>query len=134
MGIITILKQETITAITSMTARNHASIHQSPSTETATTRSALIERLPPGYPQFTALIGSHATFNVARRFNVVRARLLLIKQQKVETLEKQLRELDLNESQELYLGSLRADKNAERIRILEELDTALASYGEPFRF
>ena len=45
-------------------------------------------------------------------------------------LEKQLERLDLQEPRALYLGSIQADTNAVRIKILKDLDEALADYGE----
>lgn len=65
-----------------------------------------------------------------RSFSVVRARLLLLKQQRVAALEKQLEELDLQEPRPLYLGSFQADANAGRSQVLKDLDKALADYGK----
>lgn len=90
----------------------------------------IVERFPLGYPQFSALIGAHPTFSVSQRFSIVRARLLLVKQQRVMTLEKKLEELDLQEPQALNLGSIQADTNHARTKILKDLDEALADYGE----
>ena len=89
-----------------------------------------VERFPLGYPQFSALIGAHPTFSVFRRFSVIRARLLLLKQQRMTALEKQLEQLDFQEPRALHLGSIQADTNAARIQILKDLDEALADYGE----
>ncbi|MCJ1334640.1 hypothetical protein MMC10_011352, partial [Thelotrema lepadinum] len=83
-----------------------------------------------GYPQFSALVGAHPAFSVSRRFSIVRARLLFFKQHKVETLEKQLEELDLQEQRPLHLGSFGADTNILRIQVLKKLDRALADYDE----
>lgn len=57
-------------------------------------------------------MGAHSDFSVSRRFSIIRARLLLHKQQRVVALEKQLEELDSQESRPLYLGSFEADANA----------------------
>lgn len=89
-----------------------------------------VEPLPLGYPQFSTLIGAHPAFSVSRRFSVVRARLLLPKQERVAALEKQLEELDLQEPRPLYLGSFQADANAARIQVIKDLDEALADYGK----
>ncbi len=75
-------------------------------------------------------MGAHPDFSVSRRFSVVRARLLLLKQQRVAALEKQLEELDLQEPRPLYLGSFQADANATRLQVLKDLDEALADYGK----
>ena len=77
-------------------------------------------------------MGAHPAFSVSRRFSVVRARLLLLKQQRVTVLEKQLEELDLQESRPLYLGSYQADANASRLQVLKDLDAALADYGKSY--
>lgn len=90
----------------------------------------IVESSPLGYPQFSTLVGAHPNFSVFRRFSVVRARLLLRKQQRVAALEKQLEELDLQEPRPLYLGSFEADANATRLQVLKELDEALADYGK----
>ena len=47
-------------------------------------------------------------------------------------LEKQLEELDLQEPRPLYLGSFQADANASRLRVLKDLDEALADYGKSY--
>jgi len=91
----------------------------------------IVETSPLGYPQFSTLVGAHPAFSVSRRFSVVHARLLLLlKQQHVAALEKQLEELDLQEPQPLYLGSFQADANATRLQVLKDLDEALADYGK----
>lgn len=90
----------------------------------------IVEPSPLGYPQFSTLVGAHPDFSVSRRFSVVRARLLLLKQQRVAALEKQLEELHLQEPRPLYLGSFQADANATRLQVLKDLDEALADYGK----
>ena len=69
---------------------------------------------------------------MSRRFSVVRARLLLFKQQRVVVLEKQLEELDRQESRPLYLGSFQEDASAPRLQVLRDLDKALADYGKSY--
>lgn len=86
--------------------------------------------LPLGYPQFSTLVGAHPVFSVSRRFSVVRARLLLLKQDRVAALEGQLEELDLQEPRSLYLGSFQADANAARKQVVKDLDEALAEHGK----
>jgi len=90
----------------------------------------IVESSPLGYPQFSTLVGAHPAFSVSRRFSVVRARLLLLKQQRVSALEKQLAKLDRQELRPLYLGSFQADANATRLQVLTDLDEALADYGK----
>ena len=88
-----------------------------------------VEDFRPGYPQFSALIASHPSFHVCRRFLRIRARLLLLKQDELSLLESQLDNIDNEETRELFLGNRRRDANAERIDILEKIKVALASYG-----
>ncbi|KAL8662736.1 MAG: hypothetical protein Q9202_004428 [Teloschistes flavicans] len=75
-----------------------------------------------------AFIASHPSFHVFRRFCRVRARLLLIKQDELSLLERQLDEIDAQEDKELFLGNRRRDKNPERKEILSKLEENLASY------
>jgi hypothetical protein len=89
-----------------------------------------VEDYPSGYPRFSSFIAVDNAFNLCRRFTVVRARLLLIKQDRVCVLEEELRKLDEEEQRLLFLGSIRRDKNADRHRTLQELDEALADYGK----
>lgn len=91
-----------------------------------------VELPPLGYPQFSTLVGAHPAFSVSRRFSVVRARLLLLKQQRVAALEKRLEELDLKELRPLYLGSFQADANLPRSQVLKNLDEALVDYGKSY--
>ena len=87
-----------------------------------------------GYPQFAALLGSHNSFHIWRRFLRIRSRLLLLKQDEVSSLESQLDRIDQNESHELFLGNSRRDGNTERKDVLMKLDAALSSYGVSFSF
>ncbi|KAK0717750.1 caspase domain-containing protein [Lasiosphaeria miniovina] len=87
-----------------------------------------IEDYPLGYPRFSALIASHDSFHLCRRFSNLRARLLLLKQDRLSLLEKRLEKIDREEVELLSLGSSRDDTNSERISILVEIDAALADY------
>ncbi|KAF1997781.1 hypothetical protein P154DRAFT_440363, partial [Amniculicola lignicola CBS 123094] len=87
-----------------------------------------VEDLPMGYPRFTGLIGAHIAFSLSRRFPSLRARLLLLKQDRVVLLESRLEEIDRNEERPIFLASMRRDHNPERKAVLEELDTALCDY------
>ena len=51
------------------------------------------------------------------------------KQQRVESLEKKLEELDAQQQPALWLGSFDADGSQERRVVLENLDVALKDYG-----
>ena len=88
-----------------------------------------VEDFRPGYPQFSALIASHPSFHVCRRFLRIRARLLLLKQDELSLLESQLDNIDNAETRELFLGNRRRDANTERKDILGKIEVALASYG-----
>ncbi|KAF2785960.1 hypothetical protein K505DRAFT_400440 [Melanomma pulvis-pyrius CBS 109.77] len=87
-----------------------------------------IEDHPAGYPRFSALVASHDSFHLCRRFSNLRSRLLLIKQDRISSLEKQLQKVDHEETIPLRLGSTREDDNSERKSILSEIDNALADY------
>ena len=88
-----------------------------------------VEDFRPGYPQFSALIASHPSFHVCRRFLRIRARLLLLKQDELSVLESQLDHIDHEETRELFLANRRRDANPERKTILEKIEVALSSYG-----
>lgn len=88
-----------------------------------------VEDYRPGYPQFSAFIGSHSSFHLFRRFSRIRARLLLSKQDELSLLEGQLDEVDAHEDKDLFLGNIRRDRNTERKELLIKLEQKLASYG-----
>ena len=90
----------------------------------------VVEDHPNGYPRYSALVASHDSFFLCRRFSTLRARLLLLKQDKLSILEQKLEAIDRNERNPLRLGSSRVDDNAERAAILSEIDSALADYGK----
>lgn len=89
-----------------------------------------IEDYQPGYPQFSALVGAHDTFQIYCRFSNLRSRLLLYKQDSLSVLEKRLNDIDNNERSPLFLGSRRRDKNEERKDIMGKIDVELAEYGK----
>ena len=90
--------------------------------------TAQIEGYPPGYPRFSALVAAHNSFHLGRRFKTLRTRLLLLKQDKLSLLEKQLDDIDRKETTLLCLGSCRNDDNSERQTVLSQIDSALADY------
>ncbi|KAF3064949.1 hypothetical protein GL218_02145 [Daldinia childiae] len=90
----------------------------------------IIEDFPLGYPRFSALVASHNSFHLCRRFSGLRARLLLLKQDKLSLLEKQLEKIDRDEGPSLSLGSCRRDTNSERHEVLAKIQDALADYDE----
>ncbi|KAH7017220.1 hypothetical protein EDB80DRAFT_704407 [Ilyonectria destructans] len=91
-------------------------------------RTEKIEDYRAGYPRFTALISSHSNFFVFRRFDKLRARLLLLKQDRLSILEKSLDDVDHSETAPIFLGRSRCDRNAERASLLREIDDGLADY------
>jgi hypothetical protein len=82
-----------------------------------------------GYPQFSFIIGETPEFQNFRRFRRVRARLMLVKQDRIVEMEKRLDDIDRDEKAELFLGNVRRDRNDERAVVLRNLDEALADYG-----
>lgn len=89
----------------------------------------IVEDLPQGYPRYSALMSSDNAFYVFRRFSFLRARLLLLKQDRLTILEKRLKEVDAAETVPLFLGASREDENTERRQVLDEIDIALSDYG-----
>lgn len=81
------------------------------------------------YPRFSALVASHDSFQLCRRFSTLRTRLLLLKQDKLTVLEKRLEKLDRDELAKVSLSTCRADKSVDRHAVLVEIDVALADYG-----
>jgi hypothetical protein len=64
-----------------------------------------------------------------RRFSNLRARLLLLKQDKLSQLERKLEALDEAETNPLFLGMNRLDNNEARAEVVSEIDRNLAEYG-----
>lgn len=89
----------------------------------------LVEYYPAGYPRYSALIASYDRFFLVRRFRKIRARILLLKQDKLAILEERLDKIDIEENALLFLGKSRCDRNPERKHVLEELENKLADYG-----
>ncbi|KAF2228961.1 hypothetical protein EV356DRAFT_496982 [Viridothelium virens] len=81
-----------------------------------------------GYPRYAGLISVDGSLHICRRFGVLRARVLLAKQDGISVLEKQLEHIDNEEHSPLFLGSLRDDRNVQRARVMTEIDMALAEY------
>jgi hypothetical protein len=93
------------------------------------TNKIVVDDFPDGYPRFAALISTHASFHVCRRFLRLRGRLMLHKQDHLVTLEEELDRIDREETRVLFLGNLRRDKNQERKTIMSQIDKELESYG-----
>ncbi|KAI1303464.1 hypothetical protein F5Y03DRAFT_186238 [Xylaria venustula] len=87
-----------------------------------------VEDYRKGYPQFTALSAANPDFFIYRRFLRLRARLLLLTQDKITILEHELDEIDRKETRPLFLGESRSDTNKDRSSVLSELYPIMASY------
>ena len=59
----------------------------------------------------------------------MRARILLLKQDEISSLESQLDHVDREETRELFLGNARRDNNVDRRTLLTKLEAVLHSYG-----
>lgn len=90
----------------------------------------VIENYRLGYPRFSALISSTPSFFAFRRFSRLRARLLLIKQDRLSALEERLDEIDEEEKSPIFLGMSRIDNNADRQDILKDIEAGLEDYGK----
>jgi len=88
-----------------------------------------VEDARPGYPRFSALLAAHNTLQVFRSFRALRTRLLLIKQDRLSSLESQLETIDQAERRGLNLSSIRRDNNSARKDMLTAIDSALVDYG-----
>ncbi|KAH8765339.1 hypothetical protein F5883DRAFT_556754 [Diaporthe sp. PMI_573] len=89
-----------------------------------------IEDYRPGYPRFTALLSAYEPYLLCRSFRRLRARVLLLKQDKLSILEQKLDEVDRLEASPLFLGMSRSDQNTERVALLGEIESSLASYDQ----
>ncbi|TRX91010.1 hypothetical protein FHL15_008215 [Xylaria flabelliformis] len=87
-----------------------------------------VEDYRAGFPRFSALIACHDFFYILRPFRRIRARLLLLKQDKLAILEEQLDKIDADEPSPLFLGASRHDRNESRAAILREIDSCLVDY------
>lgn len=94
----------------------------------------IVEEYREGYPRYTALLSAHKPYFVCRPFNKLRARLLLLKQDRLDILEKRLEEIDNQEPAPLFLGKSRFDRNEARKEVLAEIETCLEEYGIFSRF
>ncbi|KAF5579851.1 hypothetical protein FPCIR_10916 [Fusarium pseudocircinatum] len=92
-----------------------------------------VESFPDGYPRFSALQSSHKYFHIFRRFEHLRVRLLLAKQDKLSILEKRLNKIDREEPAPVFLSSMRMNGSSERAAIISEIEDALESYGTGFK-
>ncbi|KAI1740752.1 hypothetical protein F4680DRAFT_447607 [Xylaria scruposa] len=89
-----------------------------------------IEDYRAGYPQYTALLSAHNPYFICRRFDKLRARVLLRKQDKLSALEQNLEEVDQQESCVIFLGKSRIDNNTDRLSLLDKIESALHDYDQ----
>jgi hypothetical protein len=90
----------------------------------------LVEQYRKGYPRYSALLSSHNSFQLYRRFTSIRTRMLLQKQHEISLLEKELDESDENEKNPLFLSSVRRDTCILRQDIFSKLKDAMKDYGK----
>ncbi|OCK98030.1 uncharacterized protein K441DRAFT_674686 [Cenococcum geophilum 1.58] len=64
--------------------------------------------------------GERENYQNFRRFRTTRMRMLLAKQDEISKLESQLHAIDQDEPAELFLGSMRLDKNPNRKDVLDD--------------
>ncbi|KAI1477570.1 hypothetical protein F4774DRAFT_427187 [Daldinia eschscholtzii] len=84
----------------------------------------------PGYPRFTALISAYEPYFILRRFDRLRARIMLLKQDKLSVLEEKLNKIDEQETSILFLGKSRSDNNPDRLGLLSEIENCLGDYDQ----
>ncbi|OTA96297.1 hypothetical protein M434DRAFT_27945 [Hypoxylon sp. CO27-5] len=89
-----------------------------------------IDDFKPGYPRFTALLSSYEPYFIFRRFDRLRARIILRKQDKLSILEQRLNEVDQKETSLLFLGKSRCDNNPDRLGLLSEIENCLGDYDQ----
>ena len=90
----------------------------------------LVEDYPKGYPRLSALMSAHESFQIFRRFSILRTRILLLSQTRIASLERRLDTIDRAEKSPLFLASSRMDKNDERWATIAEIREELVKYGE----
>jgi hypothetical protein len=66
---------------------------------------------------------------MCRRFTQIRARLLLLKQDRLSVLEEQLEHIDHSEDRPIFLGNAHRDVNPARQQILADMEVELREYG-----
>ncbi|KAI0133390.1 hypothetical protein F4776DRAFT_133889 [Hypoxylon sp. NC0597] len=89
-----------------------------------------LDDFKPGYPRFTALLSAYEPYFIFRRFDRLRARIILRKQDKLSILEQRLNELDQQETSLLFLGKSRCDNNPDRLGLLSEIENCLGDYDQ----
>ncbi|KAF5703214.1 hypothetical protein FMUND_13090 [Fusarium mundagurra] len=77
-------------------------------------------------------LSPHKYFHIFRRFEHLRVRLLLAKQDKLSILEKRLNKIDREEPAPVFLSSMKMNGSPERAAIISEIEDALQSYGTGF--
>ncbi|KAI0902833.1 hypothetical protein F4823DRAFT_637782 [Ustulina deusta] len=88
-----------------------------------------VEDYTAGCPQLCALMEAHDGFMMCRSFHQLRARVLLLKQDRLTCLESQLDQIDQDEPLPLFLGKSRGDTNSERKSVLSQIESAIADYN-----
>ena len=99
------------------------------SSGSAEAKTTVVNEHRRGYPQLAVLMSMSGRYKIFRRFNVIRLRMLLYKQDEVAQLEERLKSIDDGDPKDLFLGSRRHDRNTERMAVMKQLEQAIASYG-----
>lgn len=89
----------------------------------------LVEEYKSGYPRFVALLATHEKFLLCRRFDRLRNRVLLSKQDRLSVLEMELDLLDETEASRGFLASIRHDHNKKRLQVMAQIEACLTDYG-----
>ena len=90
----------------------------------------VVEDYRAGYPRFSALITASDSFFICRRFLRLRARILLLKQDRLSLLEQPLDQEDREEISPLFLGKSRSDANVRCTVFLSRIERCMADYGK----
>lgn len=96
-----------------------------------------VEKIPQGYSRYSALLASENSFQIWRRFSILRTRLLLQKQDELSRLEEELENIDAEYEKSLpeWLGNNRKESSsAEKKEVLQKIDFALRDYGNINRY
>ena len=75
-------------------------------------------------------MATHTSLQMFRSFSVLRTRLLLLTQNRIARLEKELEKIDREEPKPLSLACSRMDGNLDRESVLSSIKAGIAEYGK----
>ncbi|KAL4917861.1 hypothetical protein BDW62DRAFT_75949 [Aspergillus aurantiobrunneus] len=87
-----------------------------------------VERRPRGYARLAALMTADNQFTMAKRFDTLHMRNILYLQDIIAETESLITALDEAETCQTFLSSRRYDGNAERQKLLQDLNQLLEAY------